>query len=85
MPEKMVKTRNESDYPGLRKRKKTGAKRPILILVNFGTRNQKKIWANISLDCFVDIKVYLIQTLFEALYLPMFFYEILRHLKLVEH
>ena len=32
MPEKMQKTRNESDHPGLRKHPK---KWPILILVNF--------------------------------------------------
>ena len=35
MPEKMQKTRNRSDHPGLRKRPKTGEKWPILILVNF--------------------------------------------------
>ena len=35
MLEKMQKTRNESDHPGLRKRPKTGEKWPILILVNF--------------------------------------------------
>ena len=36
MPEKMQKTRNESDHPVLRKRAKTGEKWPILILVIFG-------------------------------------------------
>ena len=35
MPDKMQKTRNESDYPGLRKHPKTGEKWSILILVNF--------------------------------------------------
>ena len=33
--EKMQKTRNESDHPGLRKRPKIGIKWPILNLVNF--------------------------------------------------
>ena len=34
MLEKMQKTRNESDHPGLRKRPKIGIKWPILNLVN---------------------------------------------------
>ena len=33
--EKMQKTRNESDNPGLRKHTKTGEKWPISIMVNF--------------------------------------------------
>ena len=35
MPEKMPKTRNESDHPGLRKHPKTGEKWPISISVDF--------------------------------------------------
>ena len=35
MPEKVQKTRNEFDLPGLRKRPKTSEKCLILILVNF--------------------------------------------------
>ena len=52
IPEKMQKTRNESDHPGLGKRPKTGEKR--LICCGFGTISQPRMIGFISslLDLF---------------------------------